>query len=131
MLKLLTYSGLAFALGTAVAVAEGNDVEIIRPPQPVYPYIAAAWGIEGYCEARFDLLAGGTIVSVQEIACTHPVFCTAARDAILSIEAHVIDVPGAEYPGQRLNLVYPLAFKITPEERDWPAGEPCTSDLVS
>ncbi|MEZ6002483.1 energy transducer TonB [Hyphomonas sp.] len=108
-----------------------NDVEIIEPPRPLYPFLAEVLGIEGMCEVRFNLLAGGVLVEIEEIACTHPVFCSAARDSVRQAKFRVIDLPGSKHPGQRNNLVYPMEFKFDDSERTWSGGAPCTSDLVS
>ena len=107
-----------------------NDVEILQPPRPIYPSLAGIFGIEGMCEVRFNLFGGGAIVEIDEVACTHPVFCDAARDGVRQAEFQVIDSPGTKRPGELNNLVYPLEFKLFPGERHWSQGMPCTSDLV-
>lgn len=66
MRKKLASLGFALALAASATLAEtpaekdypSNDLEIIRPPQPSYPSLAALFGLEGMCEVRFDLLAG-------------------------------------------------------------------------
>ena len=141
MLRWMAVMAFAAALWTGLAGAEpvavddegypANDLEILQPPQPEYPGVAAFFGLEGMCEVRFDLLAGGSVVSVREVACTLPVFCAAARKGVMRTKARVIDVPGARSPGERTNIVYPLKFQMSPGERDWKTTKPCTADLVS
>ncbi|HPF21837.1 MAG: energy transducer TonB [Hyphomonas sp.] len=139
MRKKLASLGFALALAASATLAEtpaekdypSNDLEIIRPPQPSYPSLAALFGLEGMCEVRFDLLAGGSVINVREVTCTHPVFCDAARRGVQDAELRVIDVPGAKYSGERDNIVYPLYFQFSSGDRNWTSGAPCTSDLVS
>ena len=124
-------AGLAIAEPAEEEEGPSNSVEILQAPQPLYPMTAAILGIEGRCEVRFNLLGGGTIVDIDEIACTHPIFCGVSRDAVRNARFRVIDVPGAAYSGERENIVYPLEFKMSEHEVDWPPGETCASDLVS
>jgi len=135
---LLAGLGLGFAIGTAVAESSdeeddgpANDVEVIMPPAPDYPLLANLFGIEGYCEVRFNLIAGGKYVHVETAACTHPIFCEEAQNAIIRAQFRVIDVPGAKYPGERRNIVYPLSFQFEEGDRHWSTPVPCTADLVS
>lgn len=104
--------GLVCHAPIALSEEAANDVEIIRAPGPDYPYLAAMFGAEGTCSVRFSLYEYGDRIEVQSAMCSDSVFCEAAEAAVKSSRLRVIDHPATETPGERRNLVYPIAFTL-------------------
>ena len=131
---------VAFAVACWNAAAHGdssegkqhpsNDVETLVQPMPEFPQMAAYFGLEGMCQVLFDLRAGGEEIVVREAACTHPLFCKAARQAVEQARFRVIDVPGVKQPGERKNIILPLEFLFEPADHAWTAVVPCSVDLM-
>jgi len=138
MLKRMAMMAFAVACWSAMANADSsegrmhpaNDVKILVPPAPEFPQIAARYGLEGKCEVLFDLTAGGEEINVRDAACTHPLFCKAARTAVEQASFRVIDVPGVIRPGERKNIILPIEFLFEPEAHEWTAVVPCSVDLL-
>ncbi len=89
-----------------------NDVEVLQPPAPEYPALAAALGAEGYCEVRFSLHNYGKQMSVDGLTCSHLIFCKAAFEGMMASRFKIIDVTGAPIQGARDSIVYPLEFAM-------------------
>lgn len=89
-----------------------NDVEVVQPPTPEYPGIAAAFRAEGYCEVRFSLYNYGKEMSIDDLSCSSAVFCKAALEGMMAAKFKVTDVPGTNTPGARHGIVYPIAFAM-------------------
>lgn len=112
---------VVIALAGAVGRAAGdegrddvpsNDVEVVQPPAPEYPELAAAFRAEGYCEVRFSLHNYGKEMSIDDLSCSSAVFCKAALDGMMAAKFKVTDVAGTKTPGARYGIVYPIAFAM-------------------
>ncbi|MEE2920777.1 MAG: hypothetical protein VYC38_03360 [Pseudomonadota bacterium] len=89
-----------------------NDVEVVQPPTPEYPGIAAFAGLEGYCEVEFSLFDYGNTLSIEGLSCSHLIFCKSASDGMKAARFRITDVPGAPFPGARDSIVYPVEFAM-------------------
>ncbi|MAK60577.1 MAG: hypothetical protein CMK09_06335 [Ponticaulis sp.] len=122
-MKRIIGPALAFVLMTGSVSAEmaepENDVDVIVPPRPEYPGTAAFFGLQGKCEVRFDLLQYGQFVDVKSVSCTNLVFCKSSSQAVRGTQFKVVDVPATSIPGERHNIVYPIAYNLD----DRPRGE--------
>lgn len=120
-----------------MAVAEPdfptNKTEVLEPPQPVFPMVAAMLGVSGYCEVRFSVRDYGSTVKIEDAACTMPIFCDAAIDAIQKTKLKITDVEGAKYPGRRDNIMYPMNFMLNYDAQlpDDPELLSCATGLTS
>lgn len=84
----------------------------IRPPMPRYPRAAAAAGLEGDCEVRFDITPRGSAYNVVA-SCTHRVFESEARRSVETAEflPGIVDGRAVETRG----AVYPVTFRFNSE----------------
>jgi len=113
------WTGAALAVLTVALVAQGqsgadevsNRVVNSKPPTPVYPAAAAAYGLEGRCEVSF-LVTNYTQVKIVGVACSHSIFCVPSSEAVASSTFRIIDATGASEPGRRENLTYPLSYRL-------------------
>lgn len=114
-----------------------NDVDILEPPAPEYPELAAQLGVLGRCEVMFDLFDYGNTIQVTDAKCTSTLFCVSAERAIKGMKLKVVNVEGAPDPGERQNVVYPLkyTFPDVPEPiQTYADGLPlltCARDIIS
>ena len=121
----LVLAGLATALASTASsqAISGEDAQPITPPVPEYPTLAAAWGIEGYCEVRFNVDEQGNPFSLRT-ACTQPIFCHEAKRAVSRVKFQPAIVDGISRV--RENVIYPLEFQLgsmDPETGEWLADE--------
>ncbi|KDA03031.1 energy transducer TonB [Hyphomonas oceanitis] len=99
-----------------VAIAKPDittiEAEVLEPPRPVFPLIASLLGVSGYCEVRFSVRDYGDTIKIEDAACTSPIFCDAAINAIMKTRYKVTDEEGTKVPGRRDNIVYPMSFLL-------------------
>lgn len=111
--------GTILTMGQLAAAHEGypedhpsNELDVLDPPRPSYPYLAAVFGLEGSCEVVFSVENYGHVVRVDAARCTNLVFCDEATNAIRATRFRVRDVEGAPSPGTVTNVVYPFEFSL-------------------
>ncbi len=92
--------------------SEDRDAQPIRPPQPVYPMLAAYFGMSGRCDVRFNVDKRGFARQVRPF-CSHQAFCKSARDAVGAVVFTPKVLNGQPVP--RLNVVYPLWYTYDAE----------------
>lgn len=92
--------------------SEDRDAQPVRPPQPVYPVLAAYFGLSGRCNVRFNVDARGFARNVKPY-CSHQAFCKSARDAVGDVVFKPKVLNGRAVP--RLNVVYPLWYSFDAE----------------
>ena len=117
---------LTFALSLSAAahdVGPPNDVQVITPPKPDYPVIAAYMELRGDCDVTFALHDYGATKIIRDVSCTNLIFCMAAEEAVRRSKMKVIDVPGTEQPGERINIIYPMVFYMEHHSEDWTPGK--------
>jgi TonB family protein len=115
----LRASALALVLAVSVfvpAAAEASkdqDAQPIRPPQPIYPALAARAGMPGVCVVLFDVDRRGATINIQP-HCSHRIFCQSASEAIAGALFSPQTLDGQ--PTVRFNVVYPLEYQISGSE---------------
>lgn len=103
--------------------SEDRDAQPLRPPRPVYPFLAAYVGMSGRCDVRFNVDARGYTRHIKSF-CSHQVFCKSATDAVASVVFEPKIKDGRKVP--RLNVVYPLWYSI-----DRPEGAPIEDPVIA
>ncbi|MAK60576.1 MAG: hypothetical protein CMK09_06330 [Ponticaulis sp.] len=109
------FSVIVTGLASAAHAEVSNSVEVLKPPIVAFPQAAAAPGIRGHCEVRFDLEAYGETVLINEVRCSNKVFCQTAASGIRMGRYKVIDAKGTETPGEKSGLVYPITYSMNGE----------------
>lgn len=99
--------------------SEDRDAQPIKPPTPVFPMLAAYFGISGRCDVRFNVDARGYSRHIKAF-CSHQVFCKSAADAVASVVFEPKVQDGRRVP--RLNVVYPLWYYIGSQETSQSEG---------
>ena len=103
----LVATGPASAESYKEIPSEDRDAQPVRPPQPVYPMLAAYFGLSGRCEVRFNVDKRGYARKVKPY-CSHQAFCKSARDAVGDVVFTPKVLNGQPVP--RLSVVYPLWY---------------------
>lgn len=89
-----------------------NDVNVIRPPIPSYPVVAAFFGASATCEVNFELLDYGRTKQINSVRCSNMLFCSESAKAVREAEFEVIDAPTTKRPGRRSDITYPIDFNL-------------------
>ena len=100
--------------------SEDRDAQPVKPPAPVYPILAAYFGISGRCDVRFNVDARGFSRHIKAF-CTHQVFCKSATDAVADVVFEPKIKDGRRV--QRRNVVYPLWYSMS-RPTDAPIEDP-------
>lgn len=95
-----------------------NEVDVIESPRPQYPFLAATFGMEGLCEVNFNLRNYGETLEIVEVLCSNPAFCQSSERAVKGAIFRIIDVDGADVPGQRTDIIYPITYQLEDELTD-------------
>eukprot|EP00035_Acanthoeca_spectabilis_P035024 m.484710 g.484710 ORF g.484710 m.484710 type:complete len:138 (-) comp70079_c0_seq1:24-437(-) len=93
-----------------------NHVNVIRPPVPSYPVVAAFFGANARCEVNFDLLDYGRTKQIQSVSCSNLLFCSESAKSVREAEFEVIDAPATKRPGRRSDITYPIAFNLEDQQ---------------
>lgn len=129
---------LAFAAPVHAEASKGKpadeprydpDARPIEPPRPFYPVLASMVRLEGACIVRFTVNARGRPVEIEP-SCTHIVFCQPAREGVGRAIFEPARLDGR--PVNRPNVVYPIEFRLGPEDMKVPPELiPCSTQDIS
>ena len=97
------------------ALAQDRDAQPLNQPQPVYPFLAAMFGVQGACDVRFSVDEAGLPFGLRT-SCTAPVFCHEAERAVSRVRFLPKILDG--HPAVRPNIIYPLQFLLGVETED-------------
>lgn len=105
-------------LGLPQAAAQGKslpdrEAEPLNSPQPVYPTLAGAVGLSGYCDVRFDIDTQGRANNIRPL-CSHMEFCASAAASMR--EARFMPARRGGRIVERRNVVYPLEYTIVGQQ---------------
>ncbi|MEM7493670.1 MAG: hypothetical protein AAF296_09830 [Pseudomonadota bacterium] len=86
-----------------------HDARPVKPPVPSYPFLASLFGMNGYCEVRFDVDERGYSFN-HFTSCTDYIFCFQSKKAV----ADVLFEPAMDNgePRIRRDVLYPLEYLI-------------------
>lgn len=121
---------VAFGCCAFASASPEVRVDIVEPPVPHYPPMAAMLGLEGYCEVQV-LIENGSDVHVTATRCTAPVFCYSAHAAVTRAKLVARWEDGAS--ADRGDIVYPLEYRLegsAGDVRDRPVAD-CAEKAVS
>jgi len=110
---------------------ENSSAQPLTMPRPVYPRMAAFFGMSGHCEVRFSVDEEGYTFNLFP-SCTDYIFCFAAKRAINEVRFTPEYENGR--PQVRTNIVYPLDFVVdgrTSESIDRSRMKPCRKRAIS